>query len=46
MTAKEAFEKYAHMDEAFSDYSIMPESFLRTIIIDLWSAIKESVKEG
>ena len=46
MTAKEAFEKYAHMDKAFSDYSIMPDSFLRTVIVDLWSAIKNSIQKG
>ncbi len=46
MTAQEAFEKYAHMDSCFSDYSIMPDSFLRTVIVDLWSAVKETLKES
>jgi len=46
MTTKEAFEKYSHMDKAFSDYSIMPDSFLRTVIVDLWSAIKNSIQKG
>jgi hypothetical protein len=46
MTTKEAYEKYKHMDKAFSDYSIMPE-FLGMVIVDLWSAVKDSVmKEG
>jgi len=45
MTAKEAFEKYAHMDSAFSDTSFMPESFLGSVILDLWSAIKNSLDE-
>ena len=46
MTAQEAFEKYAHMDSCFSDYSIMPDSFLRTVIVDLWGAIKNSIQKG
>ena len=45
MTAEEAFNKYAHMDSAFSDYSIMPGSFWGSVIIDLWSAVKNSLKE-
>ena len=45
MTAQEAFEKYAHLDQALSDRELVPESFWGCIIFDLWSAIKESIKE-
>ena len=45
MTAEEAFEKYAHMDSCFSDSSIIPDSFLKTVIVDLWSAVKNSVQK-
>lgn len=46
MTAQEAFEKNKHMDKLFSDSSIMPDSFLRTVILDLWEAIKNSLQKG
>jgi len=46
MTAKEAFEKYRHLDANLSDRELLPDSFWGSIILDLWSAIKESVKEG
>ena len=46
MTAREAFEKYEHLDEALSDRELLPDSFWGSIMFDLWNAIKESVKEG
>jgi len=45
MTAKEAFEKYKHLDANLSDRELLPESFWGSILIDLWGAIKESAKE-
>jgi len=46
MTTLEAFEKYRHLDSNLSDRELLPGSFWGCIILDLWSAIKESVKEG
>lgn len=46
MTAKEAFEKYAHLDANLSDRELVPESFWGCIIVDLWGAIKEILKEN
>ena len=46
MTALEAWEKYRHLDANLSKRELLPESFWGHIILDLWGAIKESVKEG
>ncbi len=45
MTAKEAWEKYRHLDANLSDRDLVPESFWGCILLDLWSAVKESIKE-
>ena len=46
MTALEAFEKYRHLDANLSDRELLPDSFWGSILLDLWSAIKESIKEA
>jgi hypothetical protein len=45
MTAKEAFEKYKHLDQNLSDRDLVPESFWGSILVDLWSAVKYAIKE-
>lgn len=40
MTAKEAYEKYKHLDANLSDRELVPPSFWGSIIFDLWDAIK------
>ncbi len=45
MTALEVFEKYKHLDLNLSDRELVPESFWGCIIFDLWSAVKDSIKE-
>ena len=46
MTAKEVFEKYEHLDANLSDRELLPDSFWGSIILDLWGAVKESVRRG
>jgi hypothetical protein len=45
MTAKEAFEKYKHLDQNLSDRDLVPESFWGSILVDLWSAVKYEIQE-
>ena len=45
MTAKEAWEKYKHLDANLSDRELLPESFWGSIILDLWGAVKNSLNE-
>jgi hypothetical protein len=45
MTAKEVWEKYKHLDAAFSDRDLLPDSFWGSIIFDLWGSIKNSLIE-
>ena len=46
MTAKEAWEKYKHLDKNLSDRELVPESFWGSIIFDLWAAIKNEIGKG
>jgi len=48
MTTFEAWEKYKHLNQNLSDRELLPESFWGSIILDLWSAIKdrEKIEEG
>lgn len=45
MIAKEAWEKYKHLDANLSDRELLPESFWGSILLDLWGAIKEFAME-
>ena len=45
MKIKEAYEKYKHLDANLSDRDLLPESFWGSILLDLWSAIKEATKD-
>ena len=45
MTAKEAWEKYKHLDINLSDRDLVPESFWGSIIVDLWGAVKNSIEK-
>ncbi len=45
MTPKEAFEKYKHLDANLSDRELLPEFFWGSILLDLWSTVKESAME-
>ncbi len=46
MTATEAWEKYKHLDQNLSDRELVPESFWGSILIDLWSTVKNSIQKG
>jgi len=45
MTAKEAFEKYKHLDQNLSDRDLVPDSFWGSILLDLWSVVKDCINE-
>jgi hypothetical protein len=45
MTCDEVWEKYKHLDQNLSDRELVPESFWGSIIIELWSAIKDSLEK-
>ena len=49
MTIPEVFEKYKHLDQLLSDREWLPDTFIGSILFDLWQAAKvnqEAVSES
>jgi len=49
MTISEVFEKYKHLDQLLSDRKWLPDTFIGSILFDLWQAVKvnqEAVSES
>lgn len=46
MTALEVWEKYKHLDTPISDGDFVPQTFWESIIVDLWSAVKNTAEKG
>jgi len=44
MTPKDAWKKYKHLDKYLSDKDLLIATFSGSVLFDLWSAVKEALK--
>ena len=46
MTIESVYEQYKHLDKLLSDETWLPGTIQARILFDLWSAVREAMKEN